>query len=265
MGGIGYLDVSVAWFSWWMIRFHFPNSSWCCFKTWNSCHLVWHSWQQQGPFSRGVSLPGAEWLQCNLRPSWRRWRPCRWLDHLQISNLRWSHLHCFHATRKLGKLTLSSGFAGFCPSTVISDLNKPGLIGELQTEKYRSITGNNLGHAKVFYPDMLECWTQNHGNQVKNCDAPTMMRFLVHIILTSAYLFLSYNCPVILGHEHRIRPISSLIILQIYVHICISDSWFLLAHKTSLKTRRLRRLKKKKLLIDSFRGKRKNHHHGQTT
>ena len=50
-----------------------------------------------------------------------------------------------------------SGVAGFCPSTVISDLNKPGLIRELQPEKYRSITGNHLGHAKVFYPDMLEC------------------------------------------------------------------------------------------------------------
>ena len=32
-----------------------------------------------------------------------------------------------------------------------------GLIGELQTEKYRGITGNNHGHAKAFYPDMLEC------------------------------------------------------------------------------------------------------------
>ena len=103
MGGIGYLDVSVSWFGWWMIRFHFLNSSWCCFKTWNSCHLVWHSWQQPGPFSREFPNPGDKWLQCNLRPSWRRWRPCRWLDHLQVSNLRWSHLQllpCHQETRK---------------------------------------------------------------------------------------------------------------------------------------------------------------------
>ena len=129
------------------------------------------------------------------------------------------------------------------------DLNK-GLIGELQTEKYRGITGNNLGHAKVFYPDMLECWTQNHGTRKKlwcpNNDAFFWCTSFWQVVMC----FFSYNCPVILGHEHRIRPISSFIILQIvYVHICISDSWFLLPHKTSPKTRRLRRFQKSKPLI----------------